>query len=315
MSFPDPSIPAPALALYELSYRGVNFGGIAPNTPYQLKDVTGGLDLPAIQSGDVQRPLDGGEFMGVDVSQGRDIPLDLTVIADLVSLDHARQTLGAAFQAAGNTEYPLFIQLASGPYACMARPRKFNFPLDINWVLAKAVPVAAQLHSTDSLWYASPSKTASVGLPASLSGGGLTVPAPVPWSLGGGGVGGILDVWNLGTAPMFPVLVVTGPCINPAIANLSIAGAPTLRFGITLNAGDTLTIDTQFQTVTLVAAGSSLGSPRDNTELPGSTWWTLLPANGPDGIAAANTIEFTTADGSFVPATLTVNSADAYPVI
>jgi hypothetical protein len=523
MAFPSPSLPAPALALYELSFRGVAFGGVSPTSPYQLVGgITGGLDMPAVQSGDVQRPLDDGEFGSVDVSQGRDVAIDmlvstvpgpfqsgplvlpeltnlvpnpsfnhdtvggqpaawstllgtvagagmsvfyyfppgggysgsnvLEIVTDgtaalegagielvpppggfvegveytlslwmnspggvplyvslgnggadtatdsvtlpasgafsrtlvnwtptanepnayvivrnqsatahgwyitavqvgpggtpqsygdgdtagcrwlgtpgdsastnlpapttttAITVDQARQQLGAAFKAAGSTEYPLYVQLSTGIYACMVRPRKFNFPFDINTILAEATPVSALLHATDPRWYAAPSKTATVGLP-SAPGGGLAVPAPVPWSLGGGSVGGLLDVWNLGTVEMRPVLVFTGPCTNPAAANLSIAGSPQVTFDIALNAGDTLTVDMDFQTIVLTTAGSSVGAPRNDVEVAGSTWWNLQPANGPDGIGAANVIEFTTGDSGAVAGTLTVQSADAYSVV
>lgn len=314
MSFPDPSVPAPALTPYQLSFRGLAFGGLNPASAYQTVDITGGLDLPAVQAGDVQRPLSGGEFIGVDVPGGRDIALDLLVKTNAVSFDNARQALGAVFQSTGDVEFPLFLALNSGTYACMARPRKFNFPMDINWTVAQAVKVAALLHSTDSRWYASPSKTATVAMPSDYGTSGLTVPAPVPWVLSAGSAGGLLDCWNLGMVPMFPELVITGPCTSASISNLSIAGSPTISFNVSLNAGDTLTIDTDFQTVTYLSAGSSAGAPRDNSEVAGSTWWPLLPANGPDGTGAANVIQFTAAGGT-AQTSLTVNWADAYGVV
>ena len=316
MSFPSPSLPAPALGLYQFSFNDLAFGGIVPSTPYQLKDIAiGGIDLSAIQSGDLQRPLDDGEFAGVDVAQGRDIPIDLTITADSTSLDHARQALGGAFAPAGATEAPLFLTLPSGTFATMCRPRKLAYAIDINTVLAKGTPANVLLHSTDPRWYASPSKSATTGLPSTTGPGGLAFPVSFPASFGSGSVGGLLDVWNLGTVAMFPTLLFTGPCTNPSAANLSLPGAPALTFDITLNAGDTLLVDTDFQTVTYTTAGSTAGSPRANTEAYGSTWWNLAPANGPRGIGAANVIEFSTADPTAVAGTLTVASADAYAAL
>lgn len=316
MSFPSPTVPAPALSPYQFCFNGLAFGGIVRSSPYQLKDIqVGAIDLAAVQSGDMQRSLEDGEFAGVDVAEGRDIPIDLTITADSSSLDHARQALGGAFAVAGASEAPLFLALPSGTFATMARPRKLAYAVDINTLLAKGTPASVLLHSTDPRWYASPSKTATVGLPASTGTGGLAFPVSFPASFGSGGVGGILNVWNLGTVAMFPQLLITGPCTNPSITNLSLAGSPTLTFDITLNAGDKLLIDTDFETATYTTAGSSSGTARDNTEAYGSTWWNLAPANGPKGIGAANIIEFTTADPVAVAGTLTVNSADAYAVL
>ena len=41
---------------------------------------------------------------------------------------------------------------------------------------------------------------------------------------------------------MWPILIVTGPCIDPAIENGSIPGGPALAFNGTLNPGDQLTM-------------------------------------------------------------------------
>ena len=314
MAFPDPSIPPPPLGLYQFSYRGVAFGGINPTTPYQLKGgITGGMDLPAIQAGDVQRPNDDGEFIGMDVSNGRDITADLIITTDTITLDHARQTLGAVFTPTGNTEYPLFLQLPSGSFACMARPRKFAFAADLNTIQAAGTPAIGLLHATDPRWYASPSRQAVVGLPQG-GGTGLTIPATVPWVLSSGTIAQI-SAWNLGTREMRPVIIFTGPCTNPSAANLSIQGNPTVTFNVALNAGDTLTVDLDWQTILLQTAGSTTPAYRPDLEASGSTWWDLQPANGPAGIGTANLIEFTTGDSSWVAGTMTLQYADAYPVL
>jgi hypothetical protein len=317
MAFPNPSIPAPALGLYQLSYGGVIFGGVAAGTPYQLGSAgIGGLDLPGITTGDVKRPLDAGEFAGYDAAEGRDILIGLTIIPDTVSIDHARQTLGGAFGCSANLERPLFVQLPSGTFACMARPRKFNFAVDINTLLAHGTPVNAQLHSTDSRWYSSPSKSVTVSLYGTGTGGGVLFPVTFPAVFGASISPTTFNVWNLGSVEMRPVLVVTGPCSNPTITNTTAPGQPSLTFNVTLAAGDTLTIDTDFQTATLVLAGTTQGSPRENTlSRPLSRWWNLLPANGPDGIEAPNVLVFTAQDASATSATLTVQYADAYPVL
>jgi hypothetical protein len=113
-----------------------------------------------------------------------------------------------------------------------------------------------------------------------------------------------VTVYNSGLFEMRPVLVVTGPCTNPVISNLSIPGAPWIGVTITLNAGDTLAIDMDFQTVVYTSAGTSASVSRRNAVMNGETWWNLPP--GP------NIVEFTTGDGVPVAGTLAVQSADAF---
>jgi hypothetical protein len=301
VAFPSPSLAPPALNAWQLSYGGLVFGGIVHGSPYSLQSLT--IDMPDVATGDVQRALDHGEFIGLDTLPGADLTIVQTVISDGVSLDHAAQQLGGVFAPGGVTEQPLWLQTPAGTFARMCRARKHNCPIDINRVMAGVTVATTLLHSTDPRWYAAPSLSQTVGLPTSI-GGGLPVPPAVPWALGGGSVGGLVNVVNSGLFEMRPVLVITGPCINPVVANLSILGAPWVGVTQTLNAGDTLVIDLDWQSVVYTTAGSSIGASRRNALTYGSTWWNLPPGS--------STIEFTSADTSPVTGTLTVNSASAY---
>ncbi len=298
MPFPDPSLAPPSLQPWQLSYGGLTFGGIVPAAAYQLQSID--YSPPAVLSGDAQRPLDQGEFAGLDVLPGRDTVLTQVVISDGISLDHSRQVLGSVL-GVGAVEQPLYLRLPTGLYACMARPRKHQYTADITTVFGKGTVVSSMLHSTDPRWYAAPSKQASVGLPGPL--GGLTFPATFPASFGGGGAGGILQVLNSGLFEMRPIFIVLGPCTNPTIQNLSLPGAPALGFNLMLGAGDTLAIDTDFQSIVYTVGGSTIGSSRRNALTATSTWF-----NFPPGLSQ---IEFTTTD-SAQAGRLTVQWADAY---
>jgi hypothetical protein len=302
MAFPSPSLAPPALNPFQLSYGGLTFGGIVPGSAYQFQTLT--MDMPDVASGDVQRALDQGEFIGLDVLPGADITLVQAVSSDGISLDHSAQALGGVLGPGGTTELPLWLQMPSGLFCRLCRPRKHNCPIDINRVLAKATIATTLWHSTDPRWYAAPSQSQTVGLPAAVS-GGLSVAPAVPWALGAGSVGGLLSVVNAGLFESRPILIFTGPCVNPVASNLSIAGAPWIGVNITLNAGDTLVVDTDWQSVIYTTAGSSIGSPRDNVVMTGTTWFNLPKAS-------ASMIEFTSADTSPVSGTLTVQSASAF---
>lgn len=315
MAFPSPTLAPPALNPYQLSYRGLTFGGVVTGSTYQLQSMT--FDMPDVESGDLDRALDQGEFPGLDKLAGADVTVVQAVTCGSVigpggattaqgqALDTAVQALGGVMSLVpGNVEQPLWLQLPSGTFARMCRPRKHNCPLDINRVFAGGTVATSLLHSTDPRWYAAPTQSQQVALPAAI-GGGLAWPAAAPFVFGSGGVGGLLTVVNSGLFEMRPVLVITGPCVNPAVANLSITGAPQVGVTITMAAGDTLVIDLDWQSVIYTVAGSAQGSSRRSSLTNGSTWWNLPSAS-------ASTIQFTSQDTSPVTGTLSVLSASAY---
>lgn len=302
MSFPSPALPVPALSLYQMSYQGIAFAGVQQGATYQLQELPEGLDTPDYLTGDQQRALDQGEFAGIDLSPGRNITVKQVLRGVTpVGLDEARQALAGVLGPAGAVEQPLYIQLPSGTFACMARPRKHRAPLDITGVLARGAVATTLFHATDPRWYTVPSKTATVGLPEPAE--GLAFPFAFPATFTGAGAGGLLECVNGGLFETRPVFIFTGPCINPRVTSLSLPGAPYIQFDVTLNAGDTLTVDTDIQSAVLVTAGSTEGASRRAAEGAGTVWFNFPP--GP------NIVEFTTEDLGHVAGTMTVQWADA----
>jgi hypothetical protein len=300
MAFPSPSLPAPALLDYELYYRGLTFGGIT-DKPYQLKAIPKGLEAMGITGGDVQRALDQGELKGIDLASGRDVEIVQILGSDEISVDHARQAFAGVMTPGGATEDPLYLQLPSGIFVTMARPRKHAMKLDVNTLVAEGDEQTALWHATDPRWYAAPTKSASVTL-AEGGGGGLTFPAKPPFTFGGGTVGHTIEARNNGTVEMRPVLVFTGPIVNPGAENASLAGGPGIRFDLTLGEGDTLTVDMDFEKALLLTAGSEVPVSRRNSRVPGSIWWNMPPG--------LNVVRFLAEPGS--TGSLTLQWADAY---
>ena len=307
MSFPSPSLAAPALVSYEMQFRGVTFGGFSDASFAQFVRVLKGTDGATVVGGDTQRAIDQGELIGVDLLAGKDIELELLIRAtEAVTADEARQKIGGVLGGVGGvTEEPFYLELPGGVYASMARPRKHSCPIDLNMVQAGGGNAISLLHSTDPRWYAMPTKTASVGLPGG-GGGGITFPLTFPLDFGGTGGSGELTVYNNGTIEMRPILIVKGPCVNPSISNVSIVGSPVLMFDITLEEGDVLEIDTDFETVLYTPKGAPVAVDRRNSLDYGSTWWNLPPG--------ANLITWKATEGSG-EASLTVQSADAFAAL
>jgi hypothetical protein len=261
----------PTLQLHQLAYNAVAFAGNVAGSPYQAQAMTGVFDQPSVASGDVQRDLDTGEFAGMDVSPGRDMTFQLVVQTDGVSFDHARQALGGAFTVAGSIEEPLFLQLASGLYACMARPRKYALPYDAGFEQAGRGIASIAMHATDPRWYLQPTAATTI--------------AP----------NNTATITNSGYVEMRPVFVIAGPCIDPQLVNQTLYGSPGVQVNVTLNAGDTLTIDMQARSAVLLTAGSTIGVSVANEITDASTWFNLPPVYGAQGIASGCLIGFNAA--------------------
>jgi hypothetical protein len=308
VSFPAAGLPPPSLGLYQMSYQGLAFGGVQRFATYQFQELPEGLGPPDYVTGDVQRALEQGEYEGLDLSPGRNVVVKQVIqAATPVGLDEARQALAGVLGPGGAVEQPLYIHLPSGLFTCMARPRKHSPPLDVKAVLAHAHEVATSFHATDPRWYG-PTQTATIGLPAPSI--GITPPVTPPVTIGSGGTGGLVEVVNSGKFETLPRVTFTGPCKVPKVANLSLEGAPSLAFDVDLNPGDALTLDLDWGSVVLVSAGTTGGSSRRNTEVPGNTWFNAPGVSETfDGISI---FEFTSEDTEAVAGTMTVEWAPAW---
>jgi hypothetical protein len=205
-------------------------------------------------------------------------------------LDSARLALAAVFMAAGNTQQPLFFKTGGGTtYACMARIRKHNYTDDLVAVQAHSCTVTLSFQCTDWKIYSTP--TQQVTHTFSDTSAGVSVV-----------VGGLTTV--------NPIIIVTagsGGC-KPYISDAS-TNIVNLDFSqLTMNPGDTLTIDTDFQTATYTPSGGSGSSALSYLSHPGI--WGPLPSNTTTVI---NAIDGT---GASQPnSTLAVQWANAFPSV
>lgn len=305
MAFPSPALSPPTLQNYQFSYNGVTFGA---GTAYSLQSVDG-LDIAPIRTGDVGRPREQGELIGLDLLGGRDITIQLWVKTDGTSLQHGLNALAGALAVSGETEAPLWFQLPNQPLmAVMCRPRKYVVKIDSIYGAASIAMPSIMFHAVDPRVYAAPSLQPSVSLPTPA--GGMTFNATFPLSFGGGSAAGVLTIVHTGNSEMRPILVITGPCTNPSVTNSSITGNPKLTFSnpsqvsTTLAAGDTLTVDLDLHTIVYTASGTTAGASRRAWLVAGSVWWNLL--------VGTNTLQFTSTDAGAVAGSLAAWWAPAY---
>lgn len=303
MSFPAAGVSVPSLSTYQFSYQGYKFG---PGQPFEYTKFEG-FDMPTVRNGDAGRPRSPGRFVGLDVLDGRDI----AITGELLTVSSTAWTnLANAMSPGGTVEYPLYFASPFwGTLVTMVRPRKRPMPIDMQAALGNLVSTVLGFSGSDPRWYTTPTNAPSVS--GAGTSAGFSFPLTFPLVFGGGSSVGELTVVNPGNIDIPAILTVTGPCTTPSITNASVPGSPNLTFGVTLNTGDQLVIDTDMHTATFFTAGSSLGSPRVYTLGQGSLWWTLWPANGDFTVpGGSNTIQFSSADAN-PTGTLTVASPGA----
>jgi Phage tail protein len=263
MSFPPYGTAVPSLLPYQFQFNEFSFG---PYTPLELTKIEG-IDLPAIRSGDSGRPRDQGEFIGLDLMAGREV----TVTGELnIKTESSWEELASATLPGGTVEKPLFLSLPGYPIlAAMSRVRKRNMPVDIKFTLGNLADVTLLFKASDPRWYGE-TKRATTSPSHAL---GFKWPHKYGYKYGAGSVAGSVSVTNAGNYETRPKLIVEGPCTNPSITNATVGA--TLAFAVTLNTGDRLVIDTDMHTATLYSSGTTVGTTRLGSLVPGSQWWAL----------------------------------------
>lgn len=270
MSFVPYATSWPTLSPWQASFGGYVFGA---DTDLELKEI-GGIDMPAVRTGDSGRPREHGLFRGLDVMGGR----ELTFTGDLHNragtFQEAEEELDAATIPGGSEDTPLFQCLPGwGTLACMARIRKRSMPREIQLSLGNLGKVALLWAADDPRWY---SQTQQVTVPAPAI-TGFSWPINWPLSWGGGKYSGQASITNAGNIPTRPILTVEGPSVNPVIINATAPGSPGLAFDLTINAGERLVIDTDMREATLYSSASTPGSTRTGSQAIGSKWFVLEP--------------------------------------
>lgn len=303
MSLPSPLLSVPSLIVDQLSFQGVTLGN---GTPFGLKKLEG-LEKPDVRSGNTDRPRKRGAFVGTNQLKTRTITATLDVgppFGSYTTLAGAVAALRTVCSTEGETEYPLWVQMPNMPLmACMSRVIKKTLPWDITADIGSLLQNGSiQFEATDPYFYLAPTSAPSISLPT--PGTGFTFPLSFNWSFGGGTPPNSYTAVNNGDVPCWPVLVITGPCLTPTVQNVSLPGAPSLTFGIQLNAGDQLVVDCDQESIVFYPAGQTIGAFYPEILQAGSTFFALPP--GP------NTVTFNSADTSPVAGTLGLWFSSAY---
>lgn len=242
---------------------------LAPQ-PCQTKGATG-LGFPQVRLDQYNRPGVSGATIAHNLYGGRTITLEGTVRGSTRSDYMAnRIALEAAVSLkldSVNVPIPrtLFLtDLNFSQYSVSVVTKAFicelTSPTMGRWQL--------QLEAMDFILESQIQSSVSLTLPQS---GGATYPVTYPVRYGASS-GGNVVASNLGNAPAFPIISISGPCINPVLSNDSTG--EVIRLNLTLSTGDILTIDMRRR---LILQGGSTN--RIGALLQGSKFWAILPGN------------------------------------
>jgi hypothetical protein len=148
-------------------------------------------------------------------------------------------------------EEALVIQLAGAKWQAFARVTRRAFPVDRAYT-AQNAPGALQWVATDPRLYSSGAAlTATVGLPLAGS-GGLVFPLVFPLTFGSGAAIPDMVATNTGTVTTWPTFTIAGPVTGPVITNVTTGQILAFDPTFVVAAGQTLVVDTDARTVTLV---------------------------------------------------------------
>ena len=328
MSLPSSTLTVPTFSQYpSAQFQGAQATITLGPAPFYIRGDNGqygleGLDMPTVMTGDPEAPRINGQFVGFDKLSARSITITLDIgppFGSYTNLSGAMAALRSALTPSYTVEYPLFIQLPNGPeLVSMVRPRKRSTLVDLPYTvgqLAQNVPI--QFSATDPTLFAAGTLGPSVGVPAPL--GGFTFAPPTTYTsgvtgsmsfnltFGGGTEYSVINATNYGDLPCYPLITFTGPCTSPTLTNSSIVGTPYIQFGVIMNAGDLLVVNTdpKYRSAVYFTSGTTDGADRLYTLVQGSSWWALPPDS-------TSQIQFTTLDTVAVAGTCTMEYSSAY---
>ena len=269
-----------ALAVHTFSVDGWTCGAVdAEGVEWRLTDVEGWFGRSGVGARTARddRPGRDGQLRGPSYRTERVITLGgLANAPDAATLDAAGEVFAAVCDDA-TALHTLVGTDASGidKQAMVELNAESKFEHQTGTVAAWQIQFAAP----DPLRYATVASTASCGLATTT--GGLTFPLAFPLDFGVGAGGGTLLLTNAGNTATWPTWTITGPVTNPVILNTA-TGQRLALSGLTIDAGQTLTLDTDARTVMLQGVASRRGKLTAD-----SAWFGLRPGATPIAFQAS----------------------------
>lgn len=222
----------------------VNADGVA----HYLQSLEG-WDSPNSRSEFTDREADHGSYASPVYLSSRPVTLAGTLVA--ASRD-ALETAMDALRAACTFDDTTLTVWESQPR--QAQVRRSGKPL-MQYVTDTTATYSVMVTAADPRRYGTTLHEDTTSLPSTS--GGLVLPAAVPITFSGTVVSGQITATNAGDMDTRPLLTITGPVVQPIISAAYPDGSVRqLIYTQDLQAGDTLTVDTDSHAVTLNGAVS-----------------------------------------------------------
>jgi hypothetical protein len=260
----------------------IEFGQVDSNGTAWLWQKLTGWDGPAVQgAGVIPRSGDHGAWPSPQWYAARTMTLTCTASAQTQYLrDVARAQLQQAVTVGDQGQ--LVVLRYDEPIPKQALVRRSGQVTEAYPTLAD-VTFTVGLVAPDMRKYGTAQKTLLIAPPPPVA-GMFTVPFTVPFTLANAPPPAVSACVNNGNFGSPPVVVITGPCTAPALANLT-TGQTVTWSQVTLNPGDTMTVDFLNRQAWINAPntpglpGLPLGGGSYASADIASSWWLLQPGS------------------------------------
>lgn len=258
----------------ELTFRlgsgGVILNTDATNVPFVDVHKVSGLDSAEYRT--TMRDWEGndGSFIDAEFEKGRTIVLDCTIIATTATIEGFLDTLKSNFAPNNTLQQFYFKAPGVSERFLYVKPLGIRYDWDQIRRLGQA-DAQISFFAEDPRIYDNTPLSFSISLGATVyTGFGFSF----GFDFGFGGVSTTTDgvfINNPGNRPSPPIFTINGPVQNPRILNDTIGRE--MDFSITLDTGETLTIDTKYKTVKLN------GTTNRRNTLLAPTWFFMQPGD------------------------------------
>ena len=242
----------------------------AQGTEWWLTTVDGWNGSPDVRLTTVDRPQDHGQFDGPTFFGSRTI----TLAGSAIALDRTTALLARDIVASicWDPSQLYTLQVTEPGRPTRQADVRLNAATKVSGVNEVAFDWQIQLKAPDPRRYDA-TETVITLYPPTGAVGGVTVPFTVPLVLSTTGLStSTATAVNAGTVATRPVVTLTGPLVDPQIANLT--AGKTLSFVLTIASGDYVTVDFDRRTVLLNGTAS-----RSSALTSTAAWWELPPGS------------------------------------
>jgi hypothetical protein len=243
---------------YRFAFNDFEFGG--GQSPYQIMTLDGLEDLPVIRNQDDNRGYQDGMWTGRDFLSGRTLIFVITIRGDAnnsmqQNLDAMQAALVPQQQGTGLLQFQI---PDSALQRVNARVRRRNIQINTDYSSGMAT-ATYEFFCPDPRYYDNAEQSTDLINAATTAGRtydrvytATQSPNANPFETGmsyGGGSTAANIIQNDGWATTYPLITITGPCINPKVTDVTAGGF--LLIDSAIGTEDTLVLNTDLRTVTL----------------------------------------------------------------